>query len=175
MTRELSRRRLPLLVAAGVFAVGLVAAPAGAAPSAKRLRPCSLVAPEELEPIFEQPFRKGVADEAGVCAYQLPALARGDDIVVSVLPQRFSSTPRAKQGFAKAERVTGELAPQVEPVQVGQEAFYSVLIGTDLLTMRVGRVVVTVRVENNDDAAAVYRDQAIAVGQAIALRLVTAP
>lgn len=167
---SIMRNRLILFV--GAFA--LIAALTAPSAEAKRLGACSVLAPEDLEPIFERAFRKGITDEAGACLFRIPALARGDKIVVSVIPQRFSSEKRAKQAFAKAERVTTEIGAQVEPVQAGRDSFYSIVVGADLLTMRVGPVVVTVRVDDPDDATATYRDQVIAVGEAVAVRLATA-
>ena len=161
------------------LAFGLSVPSASAAVPAKRLKVCSVVLPAELEPIFERTYRKGIADDAGACNYRkqdVPANLKKDDIVVSVIPERFGSPKRAKQAFAKQRSTVTELAgAPPEAVPVGDGAFYTLFIGTDLLTMRVGRVVVDVRVENNDDDQAVYHDQAIAVGQAIATRLATAP
>jgi hypothetical protein len=168
------RNRLILLVGAFALVGALVAPVAGAGIAAKALNPCSALTPEDLEPIFEQPFRKGLQDDGGNCLFRKPQLLKKDDIVVSVMPERFGSVKRAKKAFAEVKRVTTELAGQVEDVTSGNQAFYALLIGTDLLTMRVGRVVVSARVENNDDDEATYHDQVIAVGQAIAVRLATA-
>ena len=168
-------RNQPILVV-GAFALAAVlgAPPAQASVVMKRLKPCSVLAPEDLEPIFERPFRIGLEDEGGGCLFRKPQLSKKDDIVVSVIPERFGSVKDAKKEFAKTKSVTTELAGQVEKVASGNDAFYALLIGTDLLTMRVGRVVVSARVENNDDDEATYHDQIIAVGQAIAVRLATA-
>lgn len=165
-----------LLVAGSLALTAVLAAPpVRAAAPAKRLEPCSVLTNVELEPIFERPFRIGIEDDGGNCLFRKPQLLQKDDIVVAVMPARYRSAARAKQKFAKARRLTTELAGQVEDVATGDDAFSAILIGTDLVTMRVGRVVTSIRVENNDDDEAVYRDQAIAIAQAIAVRLATAP
>ena len=169
------RDRLLLVVAVVALTVVLAAPPVGAGVLAKRLKPCSALTNVELEPIFERPFRIGIEDDGGNCLFRKPQLLKKDDILVSVMPARYGSVAQAKQKFAKAKRLTIELAGQVEDVASGDEAFYTILIGTDLVTMRVGRVVTSVRVENNDDDEATYHDQAIAIAQAIAVRLATSP
>ena len=169
------RDRLALVIGACVLAAVLAVPSARAGVLARPLKPCSVLIPVELEPIFERPFRRGLEDDGGNCLFRKPQTLNKDDIVVSVMPERFGSVRRAKQEFAKAKRLTTELAGQVEDVAIDDEAFYALLIGTDLLTMRVGRVVTSIRVENNDDDEATYHDQVIGVGQAIAARLATAP
>jgi hypothetical protein len=168
------RNRLTPLIGAFALIAVLGAPPVGASVAAKALKPCSVLAPDDLEPIFERPFRIGLADAGGGCRFRKPQLLKKDNIVVSVIPERFNSVKGAKKAFTDAKRVTTELAGQVEDVASGNDAFYALLIGTDLLTIRVGRVVVSTRVENNDDDEATYHDQVIAVGQAIAVRLATA-
>jgi len=169
------RDRLALVIGACALA-GMLAVPsAGAGVLARPLKPCSVLRPVELEPIFERPFRRGIQDDGGNCLFRKPQALAKDDIVVSVMPERFGSVKRAKQEFSKAKRLTAELAGQVEDVAIDDQAFYALLIGTDLLTMRVGRVVTSIRVENNDDDEAVYHDQAIGVGQAVAARLAAGP
>ena len=169
------RDRLALVIGACALA-GMLAVPsAGAGVLARPLKPCSVLRPVELEPIFERPFRRGIQDDGGNCLFRKPQALAKDDIVVSVMPERFGSVKRAKQEFSKAKRLTAELAGQVEDVAIDDQAFYALLIGTDLLTMRVGRVVTSIRVENNDDDEAVYHDQVIRVGQAIAARLAAGP
>ena len=165
--------------AAFVVALGLtvtLGAPSvGAVVPAKGLKACSVLKKLDLEPIFDRPFRTGLADDSGGCSFRKPVLLKKDDIVVSVIPVQYGSVKRAKAAFAKKLSVTTELAGAPESVAVGNEAYYLVFIGTDLLTMRVGSVVVDVRIENNSDDKAVYHDQAIAVGQAIAVNVATAP
>ena len=169
------RDRLALVIGACALA-GMLAVPsAGAGVLARPLKACSVLRPVELEPIFERPFRRGIQDDGGNCLFRKPQALAKDDIVVSVMPERFGSVKRAKQEFTKAKRLTAELAGQVEDVAIDDQAFYALLIGTDLLTMRVGRVVTSIRVENNDDDEAVYHDQVIGVGQAIAARLAAGP
>jgi hypothetical protein len=174
--RTMFRSRGAAAVGVLGLALALTAPSAGATTPEKRLKPCTVVAPIELEPIFEQPFRNGIADDGGGCNFRKPEAVRKDDIVVSVIPERFDTVKQAKRAYTKKLSIATELllaAP--ETVQAGNEAFYALFIGTDLLTMRTGRIVVEVRVENNDDDAAVYHDQVIAVGQTIAARLAAAP
>lgn len=153
---------------------GLGVPAAGAAVQTKRLKACSVVTPLELSPIFEIEFRRGIADDAGACNFRKKLLVKKDDVVVSVIPERFPSVKKAKKSFADKLATTTELnAAKPEVVQAGNDAYYTLFIGTDLLTMRVGDVVVEVRVENNDDEEATYHDQIVAVGQAIALHLAT--
>jgi len=165
------RNRLILVVAAVGLSAVLAVPAAGVAVVAKALKPCSVVAPEDLQPIFEQPFRKGVQDDGGNCVFRRSQLLKKDDIVVSVMPEQFGSVQRAKKAFAKAKSITAELAGQVQDVASGNDAFYALLIGTDLLTMRVGRVVVNTRVEDKSNDQATHHDQIIAVSQAVAARL----
>jgi hypothetical protein len=168
---------LALVTGVGVAALampGFETPAAGAAVAAKKLKACSVVTPLELSPIFEIEFRKGIADDAGACNFRKKVLVKKDDVVVSIIPERFSSVKRAKRSFAAKLATTTELmAAEPEVVQAGNDAFYTLFIGTDLLTMRVGDVVIEVRVENNDDDEATYHDQIVAVGQAIALHLAT--
>jgi hypothetical protein len=167
--------RAVVIVTALIAATALAAPFAGAAGDAKKLKACSVVTPAELDPILTVPFRKGIADDAGSCNFRKKAAATTDDVVVSVIPERFASVKAAKRSFAKKLKTTTELSgAQPEAVQAGNDAFYTLFIGTDLLTMRAGSDVVEVRIENNDDDAAVYHDQIIAVAQAIALRLAAA-
>ena len=167
-------RRFAVFIALGLAAtVGSV--PAGATVDAKRLPACSVITPAELDPILTVPFRKGIADDAGACNFRKKVLAATDDIVVSVIPERFSSVKAAKRSFAEKLATTTELqSARPETVQAGNDAFYTLFIGTDLLTMRAGSDVVEIRIENNSDDEPVYHDQIIAVAQAIALRLAAA-
>jgi hypothetical protein len=168
----LTIRHRSVLVVAAVGLTAVLGFPAaGVGVVAKALKPCSVLAPEDLQPIFEQPFRKGVQDDGGNCVFRRPQLLKKPDIVVSVMPERFASVQRAKKAFAKAKSLTTELAGQVQDVASGNDAFYALLIGTDLLTMRVGRVVVSTRVENRNNGQATYHDQVIAVSRAVAARL----
>ncbi len=167
-------RRTAAVVALGLILLVSAPASAGAGVHSKRLKACSVLTNADLEPIFERPFRVGLADDAGACNFRKPVLLKKDDIVVSVIPERLGSVKAAKRSFGEKLATTTELSGAApESVRVGSEAFYTVFIGTDLLTMRLGRDVVEIRIENNDDDQLVYRDQAIAVAQAIAVHLAT--
>jgi hypothetical protein len=163
------------LVTALTLAGALGLPSAGATGPTKKLPACSVITPAELDPILTVPFRKGIADDAGACNFRKKVLATTDDIVVSVIPERFSSVKAAKRSFATKLATTTELqGARPETVQAGNDAFYTLFIGTDLLTMRAGSDVVEIRIENNSDDEPVYHDQIIAVAQAIALRLAAA-
>ncbi len=102
-------------------------------------------------------------------------LATTDDVVVSVIPERFSSVKAAKRSFAKKLTTTTELSDaRPEVVQAGNDAFYTCSSGRTCSRCARAREVVEIRIENNDDDEAVYHDQIIAVAQAIALRLAAA-
>jgi hypothetical protein len=167
-------RGLAIITVLGV-ALSQGASAGGATHQAKKLKACSVITPAELDPILTVSFRKGIADDAGACNFRKKAAATTDDVVVSVIPERFASVKAAKKSFAGKLATTTELTgANPEVVQVGNDAYYVLFIGTDLLTMRAGSDLVEVRIENNDDDEAVYHDQIVAVGQAIALRLASA-
>lgn len=157
----------------GLVALGLVAALVGAFGAramAKPVNGCTLLAPEELEVVFERPFAHGKAVAGGACEFRRhPEATRYDMVVVRVLAEKYASVAKAKQAFTRAKDLTTELALVATPIDgVGEQAFTSYLIGADELTLRVGKTVVELRVDNEDDEEARYGDVIAAVGVAAA-------
>lgn len=159
--------RLVALAALVALATTLATVSAGA----KVLNGCAVLAQEELETIFEQPFSKGAMQQGDYCAFDKPSRADIPDIIVEVLVTRSKSVAKAKQVFDREATTGGELAGSVTDVDaVGDEAFSTFLIGTDELTVRVGKVVGRFRV-HEPESDSTFGEQIIAVGQAAALRL----
>jgi hypothetical protein len=168
------RRRTAAALLAPVAAVTLVAGrPAGAKP----VPPCSVITPEELEPLFEQPFERGRVESADACTFRPPQGVDVPNILVTTRAEQYKSVKRAKAAFAESRRITRELAA-TEPAPVagvGDQAFYAYFVGTDQITLRVGRVLVELGVDNPDDEEAIFPEQTAATALAIATKLQTPP
>lgn len=135
--------------------------------------PCTLLTPEELEPIFELTFAAGRLEQGDACRFAPPTEDDVPEIVVTLRAERYASTKKAKRAFARAGNITTELsAASVTTVdRVGDEAFYAFFVGTDQLTLRVGRFVVELGVDQPDDEDASFPEQIVGVGQVLATRL----
>jgi hypothetical protein len=152
------------------LACAVVAGLASTAAGAKPADGCKLLTPEELEPVFERPFALGIPVAGGACAFRRhPEATRFDMVVVRVLAEKYATVAKARAAFKRASQLTTELALVTTPVDgVGDQAFASYLIGADELTLRVGKTIVELRVNNEDDDEARYALQVIAVGTAAA-------
>jgi hypothetical protein len=154
-----------------VLALVVMTSPVRAQAPSKKPNPCKVLLPTDLEPIFEQPFKKGAEQLGGSCAFER---LNTDDppIVVSLIVEQKASVKAAKAAFARGEKVTRELAEGLEEIGgMGDEAYYAVLIGHDVFAIRVDRIVAEVRVDQTDDPNAVFRDQAIAAGDIVEARI----
>jgi hypothetical protein len=164
-------RRTLIAIAVVALAVSTTSATASAK-TTKPVPPCRLLFPEDLEPIFHQPWRKGVQQLGGACLWQKSTSAEVPPIIVSLLLHRAPSIKKAKKAFSKAADVTQELADQIEPVKdLGDSAFRSTLIGTDLVTVRVDRTIADIRVKRDDDSGKLYPDETVGVAAIVAARL----
>jgi len=165
-----TRRRALCFVA---LAVG-IALVAGATPAgAKRVPPCTLLTPEELEPIFELTFAAGRLEQGDACRFAPPAEDDVPEIVVTLRAERYASTKKAKRAYTRSADITTELSATsiTEVGRVGDEAFYASFVGTDQLTLRVGRFVVELGVDQPGDEDVNFPEQAVAVGQVLATKL----
>ncbi len=163
--------RLLIVIAVAAIAVPFTGATASAKP-ARPVPPCKLLFPDDLEPIFHEPFRKGVQQLGGACQWQKSTSADLPPIVVSLLLHRSPTIKKAKKAFSKAADVTQELADQVETLNdLGDSAFRSTLIGTDLVTVRVDRTIADIRVKRDDDSEKLYPDETVGVATIVAARL----
>lgn len=167
--------RVLMVIAVVALAVPSTSATSSAtatARTAKPVPPCKLLFPEDLEPIFHQPWRKGVQQLGGACLWQKSTSADVPPIVVSLLLHRSPSIKKAKKAFTLAADVTQELADQIETVRdLGDSAFRSTLIGTDLVTVRVDRTIADIRVKRDDDSGKPYPDETVGVAAIVAARL----
>jgi len=153
------------------IATVLVAAVPGAPASAKPINACPVLAPEELEGIFEQPFRTGVRIQGDYCQFSRPAAADVPNVLVRVLANRYKSAKVARREFDQAERTMRELAVSVQNVPgVGDEAVSASFVGVDQLVVRTGKVVGIIRIDE-PDADTSFPEQLVAVAQAAAPRL----
>jgi hypothetical protein len=173
------RSRLILLfLLVPALVVGAFTAAAGAGQDAKKkpINSCSLITIEELEVLFEQPFRNGVQESGGSCVFRRPSDSPDlPDIIVTVLARRLSTVAKAKQEFVEARNVSTQLSGEITRVpRLGDQAFATVLIGADLLTLRVNRVVADIRVDQNDDPDARFAEQIVGVAQAVVTHLAAA-
>ena len=170
-----SRWVLTTLIVA-TLALGALAAPAAAGEQKKQaLDPCTLMAIEELETVFEQPFRNGLPESGGACLFRRPSDADIPDIQVTIVARRLSTEKKAKREFDEAAAVTEELSGEIAKVpDLGDEAFSTVLIGADLLTLRLNRIVADIRVDQIDDADARFPDQLLAVSTVVVTHLAAA-
>jgi hypothetical protein len=160
-------RRLAGLAALCALAIPLMAPAAGA----KILNGCAVLAPEELETIFEQPFRKGTVLQGSYCSFNKPAAADVPDIVVQVLVTRSKTVAKAKRIFDGEAATSQELAGSITDLEaLGDGAFSAFVVGTDQVTVRVGKVVGRFRIDE-PDSDDVYPEQSIAVATAAAPRL----
>jgi hypothetical protein len=164
-----------LVVALAIVVAG--AAPAGAKDSKpKPPNPCKVLLPADLETIFEQPWRRGVGQLGGACAFQRPTGVSVPNIVVSLIIEQKKSPKKAKQLFARAERATRSIVDQIERTQgLGQRGYLTTIIGADVLSFRVGRDLVEVRVDRVDRPEETYHDQILAVGAIVEARLLPPP
>lgn len=138
---------------------------------AKILDACAVLAPEELETIFEQPFAKGTVLQGDYCSFGKPAAADVPDIVVQILVTRRKTVEKAKRIFEREATTSQDLAGSITDVKaLGDDAFSAFFIGTDQVTVRVGKVIGRFRIDE-PDSDNVYPEQAIAVAQAAAPRL----
>lgn len=166
--RTTPRRALVVALAVGV-ALLASAVPAGA----KRVPPCTLLTPEELEPIFELGFERGRLEQGDACLFAPPTENDVPEIVVTLRAEQFASTKKAKRAFQQSADIIHELstAGATDVDRVGDEAFYALFVGTDQLTLRVGRFVAELGVYQVDDEEAAFPEQSVAVGQVLAARL----
>ena len=163
----MSLRRAAVVVALIALTVPLAVAPA----YAKILSACAVVAPEELETVFEQPFAKGTVLQGDYCSFGKPAAADVPNIVVQILVTRRKTVEKAKQIFEREATTSQDLAGSITDVKaLGDDAFSAFFIGTDQVTVRVGKVIGRFRIDE-PDSDNVYPEQAIAVAQAAAPRL----
>jgi hypothetical protein len=173
----LPRGRIAAMVAvvgASSVIVGALA-PAAAAPP-KNVPACKMLFPDDLEPIFGQPWVKGTTQLGGACEWQKPSSADVPDIRVTLLVTRRSTTPQAKTAFNKSADVANELADGIQRVRdLGDEAYAATLIGSDIVTVRVGDAIADVRVMRNDESEKMYPLQAVQVAQIVAARLAPPP
>jgi hypothetical protein len=155
--------------AAFALVAALVAALGGSA-TAKPADGCKLLSVEELELTFERPFAAGKSVAGGACEFRRhPEAVRFDMVVVRVLAEKYASVSKARTAFDRAKDLTTELALVATPVDgVGDQAFASYLIGADELTLRAGKTIVEIRVDNKDDEDARYGDVMAALGGAAA-------
>jgi len=167
--------RTPLRTLIAVAVVALVVPSTSVTASAKTAKPvpaCKLLFPEDLQPIFHEPFHKGVQQLGGACLWQKSTSADLPPIVVSLLLHRAPSTKKARTAFTKAADVTQELADQIEPLtDLGDSAFRSTLIGSELVTVRVDRTIADIRVKRDDDSGRMYPDETVGVATIVAARL----
>jgi hypothetical protein len=151
------------------LAGALVAALGGSA-TAKAADGCKLLSTEELELTFERPFAAGKSVAGGACEFRRHSRAANlDMVVVRVLAEKYASVAKARNAFERAKDLITELALDATPVDgIGDQAFKSYLIGADELTLRTGKTIVEIRVDNPDDEAARYGDVIVALGGAAA-------
>ena len=157
------------------LAAALVAALGGSA-TAKPADGCKLLSTEELELTFERPFAAGKSVAGGACEFRRhPEAVNYDMIIVRVLAEKYASVAKARKAFERSKELTTELALVATPVDgIGDQAFKSYLIGADELTLRAGKTIVEIRVDNSDDDSARYADVIAALGGAAATH-VTVP
>jgi hypothetical protein len=163
----MSLRRLACFGALVVLALTGTAVPA----HAKTLNGCAVLAREELETIFEQPFAKGTVLQGDYCQFNKAAAAEVPNIIVQVLVTRFKDVAKAKTQFERAAVTSEDLAGSVSNVKaLGDEAFSAFLIGTDQVTVRAGKVIGRFRIDQ-PDSDNTFGEQALAVALAAAPRL----
>lgn len=163
-------RRFLCLVAlvAGTVTTGLFAAPAA---HAKVLNGCVVITPEELEFIFEQKFVIGESLPGDYCQFTKRPEDETDDIRIRVLVNRTKNEKTAQQAYDRAATTATELAGTAADVKgLGDEAFSSYFLGTDTLTVRVGRVIARFRIDQPDSDDA-FGLQIVAVAEAAVPRL----
>lgn len=163
-------RRFVCLVALVVgSAVGvLVAAPVA---HAKVLNGCVVITPEELEFIFDQRFVIGEDPPGDYCQFTKNPLDKTDNILIRVLVSRTKDEKMAQEAYDRAATTATELAGSVSDVKgVGDEAFSSYFLGTDTLTVRVGRVLGRFRIDQ-PDSDDTFGLQIVAVAEAALPRL----
>jgi hypothetical protein len=183
----LTRPILATLVAFGLALSATPADAAGnAKPKTKPLKPCTLIqsaeperaglvaelteklkraptaaelAARSLQNVFGQPFRNGITTGASECEYHRPDGSHIPDIVVSLVAERFKTVKKAKQAFRHSSDILAELAGGVKKVDgIGDEAFSTYFIGSDEMTVRVGKMVTDLRVDRNDTDARYPRE-----------------
>ena len=160
-------------MAAVASALLLTGPPAVAAKKKKPVNPCALVTLDELETIFKQTFRDGIQESGGACLLRRKNVEE-PDIVVTILAKRHGSVKRAKAAFDEESSVTTELSGEVEKLpNIGDDAFGTVLIGAQLVSLRLGRIITDIRVDQNDDPDATFREQALALGTVVVTHLAT--
>jgi hypothetical protein len=165
-----TRRRAVVLVA---LTIG-IAVVAGAPPAgAKRVPPCTLLTPEDLEPIFELTLARGRLEQGDRCRWAPPPEDDVPEIVVTLRAEQYASVKKAKRAFQQSSDITTQLSSAgiTEVDRVGDKAFYAFFVGTDQLTLRIGRFVAELGVDQADDPEAIFPEQAVAVGQVIATKL----
>ena len=165
-----SVRRIVCLVA---LVAGSVAGVLASAPTAhaKILNGCVVITPAELEFIFEQKFVIGESLPGDYCQFTKRPEDKTDNILIRVLVNRMKDEKAARQTYDRAATTATELAGSAADVKgVGDEAFSSYFLGTDTLTLRVGRVIARFRIDQpgSDDA---YGLQIVAVAEAALPRL----
>jgi hypothetical protein len=157
------------------FVLLLGAAPV-AAKKAKPPNPCRVLLPADLETIFEQPWQRGVRQVGGPCMFQRPTGVPVPNIDVSLIVERKASTEKAKQAFARAEEATSTIVEQMERVPgLGQRSHLTTIIGAEVLSFRVRRNLVEIRVDRVDRPEESYHDQILAIGAVVEARLLPPP
>jgi hypothetical protein len=163
-------RRIVCLVALVVGStVGVLAAAPAA--HAKVLNGCLAITPEELEFIFEQRFVIGEDPPGDYCQFTKNPADETDNILIRVLVNRTKDEATAQDAYDRAVTTATELAGSVSDVKgVGDEAFSSFFLGTDTLTVRVGRVIGRFRIDQ-PDSDDTFGLQIVAVAEAALPRL----
>jgi hypothetical protein len=168
-------RLVGVLVVALALVVG-VAPTADAKKKPKPPNPCKVLLPADLETIFEQPWAKGVDQVGGACSWQRPERSQVPNIVVSLIVEQMKSAKKAKRAFARSEQATESIVDQMEPTRgLGQRGYLTTIIGADVLSFRVGRNLVEVRVDRVDRPDEAYHDQILAIGAIVEARLLPPP
>jgi hypothetical protein len=145
---------------------GLVA---GLTEELKRPPTAAELAARSLQPVFGQPFRNGITTGAAECEYHRPDASHIPDIVVSLVAERFKTVKKAKQAFQHSSDIFAELAGGVKKVDgIGDEAFSTYFIGSDEMTVRVGKMVTDLRVDRNDKTDARFPEEIVKVAALLA-------
>jgi hypothetical protein len=166
------------VVAAAVVALALVVTvpPISARTSRAGAPPhsCTLLTPDDLKLVFGQPWRKPAEQLGGACTFERPTDSKVPNIVVAVLVERKASPKKAKQAFARGKNATAEIAEQIEPIRrLGDEAYLSTILGADVLSLRVKRDLAEIRVHRVDKPGETYRDQVLALGGIVEVKLLS--
>jgi hypothetical protein len=117
-----------------------------------------------------------VSQLGGACIFERPAGVSVPNIVVALIIEHKKSPKKAKRVFAREEQATRSIVDQMERTQgLGQRGYLTTIIGADVLSFRVGRDLVEVRVDRVDRPEEAYHDQILAVGAIVEARLLPPP